>query len=195
METDASDGVIAGVLLQQEKDLQWHPVAFYSKTMIEAELNYPIHDKEMLAIVSGFLHWRVELESTYDRIEVVSDHKALEYFMTTKALTARQARWAEVLSRYYFRIMYKPGATNQADALTRREQDTDPQRSVTAAFRNQTLLQPEQLDPQILDKLDLAPDLCEIGSPEPSPEPVPESGLDLIDDLLQANCTTVLLQS
>jgi hypothetical protein len=92
METDASDGVIAGVLLQQEGDLQWHPVAFYSKTMIEAELNYPIHDKEMLAIVSGFLHWRVELEGTYDRIEVVSDHKALEYFITTKALTARQAR-------------------------------------------------------------------------------------------------------
>jgi hypothetical protein len=147
METDTSDGVIAGVLLQQEKDLQWHPVAFYSKTMIEAELNYPIHDKEMLAIVSGFLHWRIELEGIYNRIEVVSDYKALEYFITTKALTARQACWAEVLSRYYFRIVYKPGATNRADAITRREQDTDTQRSATAVLQIQTMLQPEQLDP------------------------------------------------
>jgi len=60
--------------------------------MIDAELNYPIHDKEMLAIVSSFQHWRVHLEGTLQGIQVVSDHKALEYFMTTKALTARQAR-------------------------------------------------------------------------------------------------------
>ena len=55
--------------------------------------------------------------------------------MTTKALTARQARWAEVLSRYHFRIMYKPGATNCADALTRREQDTDLQQSTIATLQ------------------------------------------------------------
>ena len=42
----------------------------------------------MLAIISRFLYWRVELEGTLDRIEVVSDYKALEYFITTKALTA-----------------------------------------------------------------------------------------------------------
>src|SRR5277367_5336065 len=56
METDASDGVIAGVLSQQQLNGEWHPVAYYSKTMIDAKLNYPIHDKEMLAIVSSFRH-------------------------------------------------------------------------------------------------------------------------------------------
>jgi hypothetical protein len=60
--------------------------------MIDAELNYLIHDKEMLAIVLSLLHWRVHLVGTSDVIQIVSDHKALEYFMTTKALTARQAR-------------------------------------------------------------------------------------------------------
>ena len=54
METDASNGVIAGVLSQRQLDREWHPVAYYSKTMIEAELNYPIYNKEMLAIVLGF---------------------------------------------------------------------------------------------------------------------------------------------
>ena len=94
--------------------------------MLQAKLNYYIYNKEMLVIILGFLHWRVELESTHNQIKVVSDHKALEYFITSKALTAQQACWAEILARYHFRIMYKPGSTNHADALTRREQDIDP---------------------------------------------------------------------
>ena len=80
---------------------------YYSKTIINVELNYLIHDKEMLAIVSSFQHWRVHLEGTLEKIQVVSDHKALEYCMTTKALTARQAQWSKVLSQYNFRIMYR----------------------------------------------------------------------------------------
>jgi len=66
--------------------------------MINAELNYLIYNKEMLAIVLSLLHWRVHFVGTSDVIQIVLDHKALEYFMTTKALTAQQARWAEVLS-------------------------------------------------------------------------------------------------
>ena len=59
--------------------------------MINAKLNYPIHDKEMLAIVSSFQHWRVHLKGLPETTQVVSNHKALEYFITTKALTAWQA--------------------------------------------------------------------------------------------------------
>ena len=68
METDASDGVIAGVLSQKQCDGEWHPVAYYSKTMIDTELNYPIHDKELLAIVSSFQHWHAHLEGTPEAI-------------------------------------------------------------------------------------------------------------------------------
>jgi len=89
--------------------------------MIDAELNYPIYNKEMLAIVLSLLHWRVHLVGTPNTIQIVSDHKALKYFMTTKALTAWQAQWAEVLSQFNFQIMYRLGTTNRADALTRRE--------------------------------------------------------------------------
>src|SRR6266487_5729248 len=56
METDTSDRVVARVLLQLESDSQWHLVAFFSKTMLQAKLNYYIYDKEMLAIVLGFLY-------------------------------------------------------------------------------------------------------------------------------------------
>lgn len=63
LETDASDGVVAGVLSQKHGD-DWLPVAFFSKTMAPAELNYAVYDKEMLAIVRSFGQWRPELTST-----------------------------------------------------------------------------------------------------------------------------------
>jgi hypothetical protein len=127
IETDASNGVVAGVLSQKHGD-DWLPVAFFSKTMNLAECNYQIHDKEMLAIVRSLEEWRPELQRKRDRFEIYTDHKSLEYFMTTKQLTARQARWAEALSEYYFIITYRPGKDNvQADALTRRNDEVASQ--------------------------------------------------------------------
>jgi hypothetical protein len=123
IETDASDGVIAGVLSQQHGE-EWYPVAYFSKTMLPAECNYEIHDKEMLAVVRSLDQWRPELQGTVKRIQIFTDHKALEYFMTTKKLTGRQARWAEALADYHFIIMYRIGKENTlADALTRRDKE------------------------------------------------------------------------
>ena len=92
IETDASDGVVAGVLSQLHPNSEWHPVAYFSKTMAPAECNYEIHDKEMLAIIRSLSQWRAELQGTGSRIQIYTDHKALEYFITTKQLTSRQAR-------------------------------------------------------------------------------------------------------
>jgi len=104
LETDASDGTVAGVLSQKQPDGLWRPVAYFSKTMIPAECNYTIHDKEMLAIIRAFKEWRAELEGLSEPLKVYSDYKALEYFITKKHLTARQAHWAELLSQYHFKI-------------------------------------------------------------------------------------------
>ena len=63
LELDASDGVVAGICSQlNETDGQWHPIAFFSKTMASVECNYEIHDKEMLAIIRALEEWRAELE-------------------------------------------------------------------------------------------------------------------------------------
>ncbi len=91
IKTDVSDGVITGILSQKHPDGEWYPVAFFSKTMTLAECNYEIHDKEMLAIVQSLQEWRPELERTHSQIQIFTDHKSLEYFMTTKELMARQA--------------------------------------------------------------------------------------------------------
>jgi transposase InsO family protein len=190
LETDASDAVVAGVFSQLGPDGDWHPVAYFSKTMLPAECNYSIHDKEMLAIVRSFEQWRAELEGTPVPIQIFSDHKALEYFMTTKALTGRQARWADFLSRFSFQIMYRPGRTNKADPLTRRDQDTDRQQALQAESRSQTLLKPGQLDPKVVDDLQL-----EIQQLEATLAPVTNPNLDLIDRLLAQNRTAESLNT
>jgi hypothetical protein len=51
LETDASDGIVAAVLSQLHPDGEWYLVGYFSKTIAPAEMNYLIHNKEMLAIV------------------------------------------------------------------------------------------------------------------------------------------------
>ncbi|KAJ5919015.1 Retrotransposon polyprotein [Penicillium verhagenii] len=124
VKTDASDYAI-GARLTQEIITNGiggsKPIAFWSRKMIPAELNYDVHDKELLAIVSAFKVWRPYLEGAKHQVLVKSDHMNLTFFTTTKTLTRRQARWAETLSQYDYRIEHCEGRTNsQADALSRR---------------------------------------------------------------------------
>ena len=90
METDTSDYALAAILSIVNKDNQVHPVVFHSLTFTVAELNYNTHDKELLAIFEAFKIWWHYLEDLAYPIDVVMDHKNLEYFSTTKVLTWRQ---------------------------------------------------------------------------------------------------------
>ena len=121
VETDSSDYVSAGVLSQEDNNGILHPVAYFSKRIVSAECNYKIYNKELLAIIRCFEEWRLELEGTAMPLKVLTDHKGLEYFMTTKKLIPRQARWAEFLSEFNFVVTYQSGKkNNKADALIKR---------------------------------------------------------------------------
>ena len=121
VETDASDLAIGAVLSQPDDRTRLHPIAFHSRKMTGAELNYDVHDKELLAIVESFKIWKVYLEGAKHEVQVFTDHKNLMSFTTTKVLNRRQVRWSEELSSYNFRIQYRKGSENgRADALSRR---------------------------------------------------------------------------
>lgn len=120
IETDASDRAI-GACLTQIQDGKRRPLAYYSRKLTPPELNYDIHDKELLAIVAALMHWRIYAEGSVGTITILSDHKNLTLFTTTKVLTRRQVRWAELLGQYKFEVRYTPGKDNgRADALSRR---------------------------------------------------------------------------
>jgi transposase InsO family protein len=121
VETDASDYAISGIISIRCEDNEIRPVAFRSCTLTAPELNYDTHDKELLAIHDAFRSWRHYLEGSGTPIDVVTDHKNLEYFCTSKILTRRQARWSEFLSQFNMIVRFHPGKLGaKPDALTRR---------------------------------------------------------------------------
>jgi len=89
VETDALDYALAAILSIVNEDNEVHPVAFHSRTFTAVELNHDTHDKELLAIFKAFKIWRHYLEGPAYSINIVTDHKNLEYFSTTKILTQR----------------------------------------------------------------------------------------------------------
>jgi hypothetical protein len=109
VETDTSDFALGAVLSQKGDDGRLYLVAFYSRKFTLVEINYEIHDKELLAIVDCFKVWRRYLEGAMHTIQVYSDHQNLEYFTTTKVLNRRQARWAQELTGVDFKNFYRPG--------------------------------------------------------------------------------------
>jgi len=108
------------VLSQYDDEDILHSVIFYSKNIILAECNYEIYDKELLIIIRCLKHWRLELKCTNISIKIFIDHLNLKYFMIIKELIRRQAKWAEKLSEYNFKIIYQSRKQNlKVDALIR----------------------------------------------------------------------------
>jgi hypothetical protein len=108
LETDASSYVSAGILSQYDVQGILHPVAILWKKHTSAEENYEIYDQELGAIVKSLEQWRPEREGSVHAIKIVTDHKNLEYFMTSKLLNRTQTRWSEFLSRFKFKIIHRP---------------------------------------------------------------------------------------
>ena len=115
VETDASNYTLGAILSIQTDSGEIHPVAFHSHTFSAPELNYDTHDKELLTIFEAFHVWWHFLEGSGALIDMVMDHKDLEYFSTTKVLTCCQARWSKYLSLFNLVICFHPGnwAPNQ----------------------------------------------------------------------------------
>jgi hypothetical protein len=109
VETDASDYAIASILSIVGNNGKIHPVVFRSRSLRPSELNYDTHDKELLAIFDAFTQWRHYLEGSALLVNIVTDHKNLEYFATTKVLTRRHVQWSEFLCHFNMVIRFQPG--------------------------------------------------------------------------------------
>jgi hypothetical protein len=96
------------VLSQYSEDGRLHPIAYHPRKFSAVEINYEIHDKELLAIIDAFEEWCHLLEGAQYITMDYTDHKNLEYFMSTRVLNRRQAKWSISLSQFDFMITYCP---------------------------------------------------------------------------------------
>jgi len=67
--------------------------------------------------VQYFKTWRYYLKYAAYVTRVLYNYNNLKYFITTKSLSARQARYAKKLAKFNFKIKYKPGKINPANIL------------------------------------------------------------------------------
>ncbi|MBW0520421.1 hypothetical protein O181_060136 [Austropuccinia psidii MF-1] len=98
-----------GAVLSQVSDSGKHPIAFDSRKLIPAELNYEIHEKEPLGIVWALKRWRAFLLPLFSPFEILTNNVSLQYFMSSNVITLHQGRWVEFLSEFNFSITYWPG--------------------------------------------------------------------------------------
>ena len=193
--TDASDYALGAVLLQQDDSGHFRPVAYLSHRLNAAQLNYPVHEKEALAIVHALDQWSLYLRDGRP-FTIITDHASLRYLDTQPNLSRRQTRWMEKLTEYNYTITYRPGKENvAADALSRRSDHAVVSDSRFRAIRLDTIEASLEIDPSIIaairssyeSDIVFAPILAYFRSPnthDPSMTPVSVHHYEYRDDLL-----------
>jgi len=114
--TDASKYAI-GAILSQGNPPNDLPIAFASRTLNKAEINYSTIEKELLAIVWATKYFRPYIFGR--KFTVYTDHQPLTWWFKLKETSSRLMRWRIKLEEFSFEIKYRKGANNNADALSR----------------------------------------------------------------------------
>lgn len=116
LSVDASKTSI-GAVLEQDK----RPIAYFSRSLNEAERKYATTDKEWLAILFGLEASEIYLGKLVTT--VWTDHESLQSLdkIAAEDATGRRWRWLERLARFKFEVKARPGKENVvADALSRK---------------------------------------------------------------------------
>ena len=109
-----------GAVLGQRKNKIFHSIYYASKTLSEAQLNYTVTEKELLAVVFAFDKFRAYLIRT--KVIVFTDHSAIKYMVEKKDAKPRLIRWILLLQEFNLEIKDRKGIENQVvDHLSRLE--------------------------------------------------------------------------
>lgn len=144
--TDASDLAI-GAVLQQRKDSEWQPLAFFSHKLSASQRKYSPYDRELLAVYEAIKYFRHMVEAR--TFSVFTDHKPLTfaYSLNREKCSPRQFRYLDFIAQFTTDIRFISGRDNVvADALSRIEE-------VTTAVDYQSLAHSQDRDPELQELL------------------------------------------
>lgn len=75
-------------------------MAFLSRKVGSAENNYPVYEKELLAIVHAVRSWRHYLQGAMHSVKVPTDHMTLKFFHRQPKLSQRHLWWTELFKSF-----------------------------------------------------------------------------------------------
>ena len=110
LETDASKLGLGAVLSQKQSDRRYHPIAFGSRALHEAEVNYHSTKLEFLAMKWSIEHFQIYLLGCC--FKVCTDNNPLTYFLMSPNMDAMKQRWINELAKYDFSLEYQKGKNN-----------------------------------------------------------------------------------
>jgi hypothetical protein len=118
LDTDASQYAIGAVLSQIQSDGE-RPVAYASRKLSRAEVNYCVTRKELLAVVYFLKYFHHYLMGR--RFRVRTDHAALQWLRRIPEPVGQQARWIGYMEEFDFEILHRAGSRHgNADSMSRR---------------------------------------------------------------------------
>ena len=105
---DTSDKAV-GVVLQQQINDEWKPIAFFSEKVKPAETRYSIFDHELLAVYLAIKHFQHFVEG--HQFPVITDHKLLRFVLATKSskLTPCQIHHLDLISQLMYDVCHVKG--------------------------------------------------------------------------------------
>ena len=120
--TDASDVGTGAMLAQRRDGKHLVPVTFFHHTLTQAERNYPVTDRELLAVILAIKKFRVYLSG--QPFDLITDHAALKWInsLAMDEIHGRRARWLDYLQQFPMRPIHRPGTSpelSMADYLSR----------------------------------------------------------------------------
>jgi hypothetical protein len=146
---DASDYVV-GVVLGQTKDKKHNAIAYASKTLNDAQLNYATTEKVLLAVVFAIEKFRSYLVGA--KVIVFTNHAALKYLLTKTDAKPRLIRWILLLQEFDIEIKNKPRVENSVvDHLSRLHLEHDSSLPINDFLRDDTPLRVDHRDPWYVD--------------------------------------------
>ncbi|KAI4293412.1 hypothetical protein PAPHI01_2686 [Pancytospora philotis] len=145
LETDAC-GTGLGAILSQREGKEEFPIAYASRMLTGAELNYSISEKECLGALWGMEKFRYYLYGTEFLLR--TDHKALERLNSGPLKSARIERWIDRLNNFSFKVEYRKGESiPHVDALSRQYGETNGEvKGETTVEINEVVLPHEEPD-------------------------------------------------
>lgn len=108
--TDASNTAIGYVLGELYSKNREHVISYGGRALHKNEQNWPIYEKECLALVEAIKQYRPYLSSS--KFQVYTDNFGVKHFQKLKDVNGRKGRWAMYLQEYNFEILHKSGSKN-----------------------------------------------------------------------------------